>query len=77
MFIFIKIFSNRKKRFFKNSSFKHYSFEEALKILYPHINESPEIENMVRKLYEIKEGNMVEIDRKALDKLVAKYDREI
>lgn len=45
-------------------SIRHYSESEALKILYPHINESPEIEEMVRKLYAKKAGDKnVKIDR--------------
>ena len=53
---------------------RHYSLDEALKILYPHTNDDPEVEAMVRRLYGVKNGEKVEIDRKALDRLAAKYD---
>jgi hypothetical protein len=51
--------------------YKSYKESEALKILYPHINESKEIEEMVRKLYAKKAGNKeIIIDKKALNALV-------
>ena len=47
---------------------------EALKILYAHINESKEIEEMVRKLYAKKNGDKsVVIDKKSLKELVERY----
>ncbi len=50
---------------------KHYEIDEALQILYPHTNQDKKIEKMVRKLYEIKNGNKeVKLDRKELDKMV-------
>jgi len=50
--------------------------EEALKILYPKIGESAEVEAMVRQLYAAKCGDKsVEIDRDHLEKLVEKYAR--
>ncbi len=55
---------------------RHYGYEEALKILYPHINEDPEAERMVRELYRIKAGEKVDLDRGLLDRLAARYDRE-
>lgn len=54
---------------------RHYSVEEALTILYPHTNDDPEVERMVRLLYRLKSGEKVEIDRKVLDRLAARYDR--
>ena len=48
-----------------------YKESEALKILYPHINESKEIEAMVRKLYAKKAGNKeINIDKKELNALI-------
>ena len=48
--------------------------EEALKVLYPKMGESKEVEDMVRKLYALKRGDKdVEIDRKRLHKLIQKY----
>ena len=45
---------------------------EALKILYAHISEDPEIEKMVRKLYAKKNGDTsVEINKKRLKELIA------
>jgi hypothetical protein len=47
---------------------------DALRILYPHIGESKEIEEMVRQLYGIKSGEKgIEIDRQALKIMVEKY----
>jgi hypothetical protein len=47
---------------------------EALKILYAHINESKETEQMVRKLYAKKNGDKsVIIDKKELKELVERY----
>jgi len=46
---------------------------EALKILYSHINESKEIEQMVRKLYAKKNGDKsIVIDKKELNSMVEK-----
>ena len=56
----------------KTSSLKT---EEALKILYAHINESKEIEDMVRKLYAKKNGDKsVNIDKKLLKEILAKIE---
>lgn len=77
MFLMIR-FWPRKKRgtLFGPSTGRHYSLEEALKILYPHINDDPEVEKVVRYLYRVKNGEKkVEIDREALDRLTAKYDK--
>ena len=44
---------------------------DALKILYPHINSNPKIEEMVRKLYAKKAGDKsVKIDKKELKELI-------
>ena len=50
--------------------------DEALKILYVHMNESKEIEDMVRKLYAKKSGNKnIIIDKTTLRMLVEKYEK--
>ncbi len=55
-----------KERFFRE--------DEALKILYPHMGEDPEVEAMVRKLYAKKRGDKsVEIDKKALKAMVERF----
>jgi len=47
---------------------------EALKILYPHTNDDPKVEVMVRKLYAKKGGDKrVVIDKKELKELVDRY----
>ena len=51
-----------------------FTGHDALKILYPHVGESREVENMVRQLYAIKSGEKgIEIDRVALSKMIIKY----
>ena len=70
MYLVLKIVSAfpRKVRSYKN--------DEALQILYPHINESSEIEEMVRKLYARKNGyKNIKIDKKALKVLIEKYKK--
>ena len=48
---------------------------EALKILYAHINESKEIEEMVRKLYAKKNGDKnIKIDKKSLKEMLEKVE---
>jgi len=50
-----------------------HSETEALKILYPHMSESSEIEEMVRKLYAKKNGDKsIVIDKKVLKELLEK-----
>jgi hypothetical protein len=52
---------------------KVYGHDEALQKLYPHINEDPEIEEMVRKLYAKKNGDKsITIDKKVLKRLIEK-----
>jgi hypothetical protein len=51
---------------------KQYTDKESLSILYPHINSSPEIEEMVRKLYELEGGDKsIVIDKRELTNMVA------
>jgi hypothetical protein len=77
MFVLLRLFSRKKRGIAMLSAKKgrHYSLEEALRILYPHTNDDPEVEKVVRYLYRVKNGEKkVEIDREKLDRLVAKYD---
>jgi hypothetical protein len=49
------------------------SYHEALNILYPHTTKSSDIEEMVKQLYEVTNGNNeITIDNNKLDKMVAK-----
>jgi len=58
----------------KGRSTSPYKESEALKILYAHMSESPEIEVMVRKLYAKKNGDKsVKIDKKVLKEMVERF----
>lgn len=64
----IQAFLGRKK------SIRPYKESEALKILYAHISEGKEVEEMVRKLYARKNGDKsVEIDKKVLRKMIERF----
>lgn len=53
---------------------KPYKESEALKILYAHISEGAEVEEMVRKLYAKKNGDKsVQIDKKELKAMVERF----
>lgn len=53
---------------------KRYKESEALKILYGHMSESKEVEEMVRKLYAKKNGDKsVKIDKKELKAMVERF----
>jgi hypothetical protein len=53
---------------------KNYKDGDALKILYGHISESKEVEEMVRKLYAKKNGDKsVDIDKKELKELLDRF----
>ncbi|MFT7824301.1 MAG: BatD family protein [Sulfurimonas sp.] len=68
LYIILKLLSS-----FQNSR-KTYKNDEALQLLYPYINESEEVEKMVRKLYAKKNGEKsVEIDKKELRALIEKF----
>jgi hypothetical protein len=55
----------------KSRSVNPYKESEALKILYAHMSEDVEVEEMVRKLYARKNGDKdVQIDKKALKEMV-------
>jgi len=69
MYLFKYFPSMKRKK--KGSTIKE---AEALKILYAHINESKEVEDMVRKLYAKKNGDKsIIIDETILKRLVEKY----
>jgi len=68
MFLLRKMLGYKRKGHIGN-----YSEEEALKILYPHMSDSAEIEAMVRRLYAKKNGDKsVVIDKKILNEMVEK-----
>jgi hypothetical protein len=55
----------------RGKRYQSYKESDALKILYPHINESKALEAMVRKLYAKKAGNKeIIIDKKELNMLI-------
>ena len=59
---------------FKGRTSNPYSEEGALKILYAHMSEDPDVEAMVRKLYAKKNGDKsVEIDKKVLKEMVERF----
>jgi len=78
MFLLLQLWQRRRKRSGGRilGTRRHYSPEEALKILYPHINDDPAVEAMVRRLFRKNAGEEVEIDRKELDRLTSRYDTE-
>ena len=58
----------------KTGSNSPYKESEALKILYGHMSEDAQIEEMVRKLYARKNGDKsVEIDKKVLKEMVERF----
>jgi hypothetical protein len=60
-------------RFIPKKLTKSYNEEEALKLLYGHMNAGKDIEEMVRKLYAKKRGDKsVKIDKKALREMVGR-----
>ncbi len=61
--------------FKRKEPMRKYSEEEALKILYPHMRESEEIEVMVRKLYALKNGDKnILIDKEQLKEILQKIE---
>jgi hypothetical protein len=61
-------------RYMPTKKQKPYKETEALKILYGHMGDSPDVEEMVRKLYAKKNGDKsVIIDKKLLKTMVEKY----
>lgn len=61
-------------RFIPQRKQKPYKESEALKILYGHMSDDTEIEEMVRKLYAKKNGDKsVQIDKKRLKELVERF----
>lgn len=60
----------------KRSS-SNYSTDEALKILYPHVDKSPEIEQIVIELYEAKNGkNNKKMDKKRVATLIKEIEKD-
>ena len=58
----------------RKKSANPYKESEALKILYGHMSEDPEIEEMVRKLYARKNGDKeIQIDKKVLKEMVERF----
>jgi hypothetical protein len=58
----------------RNRKVSPYKESEALKILYGHMSEDAQIEEMVRKLYARKNGDKtVDIDKKVLKEMVERY----
>ncbi len=60
----IKLFGSKKYKM---------SFSEALATLYPYMNDNAKVEDMVRTLYDIEKGAMVNIDKEELERLVKYY----
>jgi len=61
-------------RFIPARKAKPYKQSDALKILYGHMGEDPEVEEMVRKLYAKKNGDKsVQIDKKKLKEMVERF----
>jgi hypothetical protein len=58
---------------FRDSVSDDGMFEESLKILYPHMGEHPEVEEMVRKLYVYREKKFIQIDKVLLKRMVEYY----
>jgi hypothetical protein len=58
---------------FLKSKKRKVGLDEALLLLYPHMNESREAEKMVRLLYARQRGEEVEIDKEKLEYLVRYY----
>ena len=58
----------------RKKSARPYKESEALKILYAHISESKDIEEMVRKLYARKNGDKsIDLDKKALKEMIERF----
>jgi hypothetical protein len=69
---FLGLFGAKKKM---SSHYENY--QEALSILYPHTTEDPKIEEMVKKLYEVVNGNSsIVIDNAKLKQMVKKIKKK-
>jgi len=72
--MFIMFLPKMMPKMTRGKSYHSYTESEALKILYPHIDESQEIEAMVRKLYAKRKGDKsVEINEKRLNELLEHF----
>jgi hypothetical protein len=82
MFALMKLFKKNKRlqNFIKKEKrvLRDYTAKEALKILYPYTSDSPEVEDLVKKLYLIQKGKraMHIIDKKRLQEIIQEYDRD-
>jgi len=76
-FIVALFFEKIKNRLFTNPKKLLYgSYQEALNILYPHIGKDAKIEEMVKLLYEVINGNKeIKINEKQLRKMVKKIKK--
>ena len=71
--MFIMFLLKKLPKMARGKSHHGYTESEALKILYPHIDESQEIEAMVRKLYAKKNGDKnTVIDKIVLQEMLEK-----
>ncbi len=79
MFLLMTLLRKKGKRLKRSFLTKryHYSIDEAFEILYPHVNEDPNVEALVRILLANRGGQRVEINQELLDKLTSKYDENI
>ncbi len=69
-----KILEEKKTK--KRKEELYEGFNDALNILYPHTTEDPKIEEMVKNLYEVVNGNhTISIDKKLLDKMIKKIKK--
>ena len=69
-----KILEEKKSK--KRKEELYEDFNDALNILYPHTTEDPKIEEMVKNLYEVVNGNhTISIDKKILDKMIKKIKK--
>lgn len=60
-------------KLFKSKKYNRITHKEALCILYPHMNDTPEVEKITRALYLQQKGENVEIDRNRLKTLLIYY----
>jgi hypothetical protein len=67
---FARIWWRNRPRILDTITPKNYTIDEALDILYPHVDADAEIEQMVQTLYRAKRGENVTIDKNALHKII-------
>ncbi len=80
MFALMKLLkkSKRVQNFIKKEKrvLKDYTTKEALDLLYPYTSDSPEVEDMVKRLYLVSKGKRAlhTIDKDKLNKILRKYE---